>query len=110
METNQTIQNAGVSNAEIVGMLRQIKTDIDELKATPARSLWDVPLWNVKQLAEATGWAKQTIYGKVANGDIPYYKPQGKMLFFVPDEIREYITASKVRSNAQIKEFVQSNY
>ena len=44
METNQTIQN-GVTNAEIVGILRQIKTDIDELKATPARSLWDIPLW-----------------------------------------------------------------
>lgn len=110
MEPYTNIQDAGVSNAEIADMLRQIKADIDTLKATPARSLWDIPLWNVKQLAEATGWAKPTIYCKVANGDIPYYKPQGKMLFFVPDEIREYITASKVRSNAQIKEFVQSNY
>lgn len=107
MEPNTNIQDAGVSNAEIADMLRQIKADIDTLKATPQ---WDAPLWTVEQLSKATGWARQTIYGKVNAHEIPYYKPKGKTLFFVPSEIMSYITTAKVRSNDQIKQFVSSNY
>lgn len=41
---------------------------------------------NIDGLSEHTGWAKQTIYGKVSRGEIPFTK-RGKFLYFDLDKI-----------------------
>ncbi|ATH07394.1 hypothetical protein BIY24_05405 [Halobacteriovorax marinus] len=42
--------------------------------------------WTIDDLCEVTGLAKQTVYNKVSNGEIPHRKLWGK-LYFIPDEI-----------------------
>lgn len=53
-------------------------------------------LWNIRQLAEATGLSVYTIYTWVSQRKIPYVKV-GKRVMFDPVEIRHWIEEHKVR-------------
>ncbi len=46
------------------------------------------PIWNIYDLMEITGMAKQTIYNKIK--EIPHRR-KGKRLYFFPDEILNWI-------------------
>lgn len=55
-----------------------------------SKSLFEMKIWKIDDVVEATGFKKQTIYNKVSNKEIPYRK-RGKKLFFIPDEIIDWI-------------------
>ena len=52
-------------------------------------------LLSVKDLAEATGWAKPTIYKKAAHGEIPGRTKLGASLRFRQSLIEEWLNAHK---------------
>ena len=88
---------------QVASLFSAIMDKISEL-AQRSSNVWGKELWTVKDLSEATGWATATIYAKVNAKEIPYYKPSGKTLFFVPNDFKEYVLKHKVHSEGEIKE------
>jgi|SRR5690554_1698437 len=58
---------------------------------------------NVEDLIDYTGFKRSYIYKLVHLNEIPYYKPQGKMLFFDREEIDQWLRQNKSQSKAQIE-------
>ena len=44
-----------------------------------------------KRLLELTGWSASTAYKKTASGEIKCYKPSGKLLYFLEEDINNYL-------------------
>lgn len=52
---------------------------------------------DIKQVAEYTGISPSTIYKLTSSGQIPHYKPTGKLLF-KREEILAWIEESRIES------------
>lgn len=50
-------------------------------------------IWNIDDVVKFTGFAKGTIYNMTSRREIPHRK-RGKKLFFIPDEILNWIEES----------------
>ncbi|WP_262328506.1 helix-turn-helix transcriptional regulator [Carboxylicivirga litoralis] len=61
---------------------------------------------NAKELSELLGVSIKTIYGKVYNRQIPYYKPGGKTLMFKMSEIQEWIKSGRHSTIEELKEII----
>ncbi len=48
------------------------------------------PFWTIHEAAYFTGFKVRTIYNKVSRKEMPYRK-RGKRLFFIPNEIINWI-------------------
>ncbi len=58
---------------------------------------------SASELAQLLGESVKTIYGRVYNKQIPFYKPGGKILLFKLDEIEKWIKAGRHSSLDEIK-------
>jgi excisionase family DNA binding protein len=65
---------------------------------------------SLKDVMVITGLAKQTIYGRVSKGTIPYYKaPDGKRLRFKKSEILVWLDSGrKNKPDAEIEQEVKA--
>lgn len=57
----------------------------------------------VDELIDYTGFKRSYIYKLVHLNEIPYSKPQGKILFFDREEIDHWLRQNKSQSKAQIE-------
>jgi len=65
----------------------------------------------LKDVVAITGLAKQTIYGRVSKGTIPYYKTEdGKKLRFKKSEILEWMSSGKRNTEADIQKGVDAYF
>ena len=55
--------------------------------------LFNNRIWNIDDVSRFTGFAKGTIYNMTSRREIPHRK-RGKKLFFIPDEIMNWIEES----------------
>lgn len=55
--------------------------------------LFNNRIWNIDDVVHFTGFAKGTIYNMTSRREIPHRK-RGKKLFFIPDEILNWIEES----------------
>ena len=69
--------------------IERILTFQNTEKQTPSEPIKEI--LNVDDLMSLTGYARQTIYGLVNEGKIPYYK-MGRYLRFKRPEILKWIT------------------
>ena len=46
--------------------------------------------------------SKSYLYKLTSSGQIPHYKPQGKMLYFEKSELENWLRQNPIRSNQQI--------
>ena len=53
-------------------------------------------LVNVKQLSEMLGFKPAYVRKLVQEGQIPYYKPNGKRLYFKKTELNEWLQSNRV--------------
>ena len=58
----------------------------------------------VEDLINYTGFSRSYIYKLVHKNILPYYKPNGKTLFFQKKEIDSFLLNNKSESNAQTKQ------
>ena len=64
---------------------------------------------SMNEVMELTGLARQTIYGRVSKGTIPYYKAEdGKRLRFKKIEIIEWMKSGKKKSEEEIQQEVEN--
>lgn len=59
---------------------------------------------NVEELINYTGFARSYIYKLVHKNIIPYYKPNGKYLFFKKSDIDEWLLSNRSISNSELKQ------
>ena len=71
------------------------KLDIQAQEAKNILTLEDV--------AEYTHLSKSYVYKLTSKGDIPYYKPNGKQLYFKRTEIDEWLLTNRNKTNQEIE-------
>ena len=57
----------------------------------------------LEEVAEYTHLSKSYIYKLTSKGDIPYYKPNGKQLYFKRTEIDEWLLTNRNKTNQEIE-------
>jgi predicted DNA-binding transcriptional regulator AlpA len=54
------------------------------------KQLFNIRIWSIDDVSLITGFSKGTIYNKTSRREIPFRK-RGKRLFFISDEIIDWI-------------------
>jgi excisionase family DNA binding protein len=90
-------------NAETLKNLEQLNKKVSELVKVQHRAETGFDYVNAAELAQLLGESVKTIYGRVYNKQIPFYKPGGKILLFKLNEIEEWIKAVRHSSLDEIK-------
>ena len=57
----------------------------------------------LEEVAEYTQLSKSYVYKLTSKGDIPYYKPNGKQLYFKRTEIDEWLLTNRNKTNQEIE-------
>lgn len=55
-------------------------------------------------VALLTGLSKSWLYKATCKNEIPYYKPNGKMLYFDRKEIEDWMRQGRVKTNAELEQ------
>lgn len=58
---------------------------------------------NFDELVEYTGLSKSYLYKLTSKGDIPFYRPNGKQLFFNKEEIDRWLLRNRSKTNEEIQ-------
>mgnify|MGYP000170951162 CR=1 FL=1 len=93
----------------MVDELREKLSDIENLllkKENPIVEQSEKPLI-IEEAAEFLSLSVQTIYDKVAKGELPKMK-SGKRLYFSKEQLIEYIQEGAVKSNKEIEKEAES--
>lgn len=57
----------------------------------------------VNDLIQLTGFSKSYLYKLTSLGEIPHYKPKGKLLFFKRSEVEEWLLQNRIKSNSELE-------
>jgi excisionase family DNA binding protein len=68
------------------------------------QALYNKPILTSEEVSIYLNINLNTIYKLTAKNSIPYYKPNGKRIYFKKDEIIEWILKNKFLSNEEIDE------
>lgn len=90
-------------NTEILKNLEQLNKNVSGLAKAQHKAGMGFDYINASELAHLLGESVKTIYGRVYNKQIPFYKPGGKILLFKRDEIEQWIKAGRHSSLDEIK-------
>lgn len=61
------------------------------------------PIMNIRQLHDHTGMSISYIYKLTSRGLIPHYKPGGKLIYFVQEEMDKWLLSKKIFSDDETK-------
>lgn len=61
------------------------------------------------ELVEFTGLSQSYLYKLTSKGDIPFYRPNGKQLYFNKVEIEEWLLRNRAKTNEEIQNQVTTN-
>ncbi len=61
-------------------------------------------VWTYDDLASFTGYSKSYLQTLVSQGELPYYKPTRKKVFFKRSEIEDWLLQNRVCSNQELEE------
>jgi len=90
-------------NAETLKSLEKLNNQISELIQVQRKAVTGYDYINVNELSQLLGESISTIYSRVHNRQIPYYKPGGKVLLFKLGEIQEWIQSGRHSPLDEIK-------
>lgn len=94
----QTIEEFGAFKNQIIHQQRELK------QAIGLNIIQQKEMLNVQELADYIGMSPSSIYKLVYNNIIPFYKPNGKILYFDREEINNWLRQNKSQSVSQIQE------
>lgn len=93
-----------ISDSEMTQQLCELNKKLSELIQMQRKAVSGYTYMNANELAELLGESKKTIYARVHNRQIPYYKPGGKILMFKTDEIMAWIRSGRHASLDELKQ------
>lgn len=80
------------SNLEQI--MQRLDKRLDEIKRLTL--LQTKKALTVEDVANLTGYSKAYVYKLTSEGRLPYYKPNGKAIYFDRDEIERYMLSNRV--------------
>ena len=84
-------------NLESMQSIENIERKLD-IQAQEAKNIL-----TLEEVAEYTHLSKSYVYKLTSKGDIPYYKPNGKQLYFKRTEIDEWLLTNRNKTNQEIE-------
>lgn len=63
----------------------------------------------IEQVATALGLSKSHIYALTSKKEIPHYKPRGGRIFFDVQEVREWLTKGRIKTQEEIAEQAEAH-
>lgn len=94
----QTIEEFSAFKNQIIHQQRELK------EAIGLNMIQQKEMLNVQELSEYIGMSTSSIYKLVYNNIIPFYKPNGKILYFDREEINTWLRQNKSQSITQIQQ------
>ncbi|SEJ40378.1 transcriptional regulator, AlpA family [Myroides marinus] len=94
----QTIEEFSAFKNQIIHQQRELK------EAIGFNLIQQKEMINVQELSDYIGMSTSSIYKLVYNNVIPFYKPNGKILYFDREEINTWLRQNKSQSVAQIEQ------
>ena len=73
----------------------KLQTQLEELIKLKSMLLSTKDVFNLEELSIYTGFSKSYIYKLTSKGKIPYFKPNGKTVFFERKEIESWLLTNK---------------
>ncbi|MFP9114431.1 helix-turn-helix domain-containing protein [Flavobacterium sp. RHBU_3] len=64
---------------------------------------------NFEELVEYTGLSQSYLYKLTSKGDIPFYRPNGKQLYFNKEEIDRWLLRNRSQTNEERDSEVTTN-
>ncbi|KAA6330959.1 hypothetical protein EZS27_020387 [termite gut metagenome] len=61
------------------------------------------------EASEFLNLSKSYLYKLTSSGQIPHYKPQGKMLYFEKSELENWLRQNPVKTNQQIQQEAETH-
>lgn len=95
MDTNNN------SNVEKLQILNERLERIEKL--LESQSINSKIIYSIEEVAEYIGVSKGYVYKMTSRGLIPYYKPNGKTLYFKKEEIDDWLLRNRQSTNAEIE-------
>ena len=62
----------------------------------------DRPFLNLEETSQYLGISKNTLYGYTSKGILPFYKVQGRRIYFKIDDLNDFVMNDKNSSNSFI--------
>ena len=63
---------------------------------------------NFEEACDFLNLSKSYLYKMTSSGQIPHYKPQGKMLYFEKTELEKWLCQNPVKTNQQVMQEAES--
>ena len=89
---------------KIVEMIMKQLADIRQFSLLAAKSVLDI-----KDVVQLTGLSKSYVYKLTCRKEIPYYKPNGKLIYFDRQEVENWMKQNRVASVVEAEQ-VASKY
>ena len=64
----------------------------------------------IDEAAEYLGMKRDYLYYLVAKKALPYYKPSGKTLYFLKEELSAWIAAGRVATAAEVRQTANKHF
>ncbi|MCA4807320.1 helix-turn-helix transcriptional regulator [Myroides odoratimimus] len=94
----QTIEEFDTFKKQIIHQQRELKDAIG------LNLIQQKEMLNVQELSDYIGMSTSSIYKLVYNNIIPFYKPNGKILYFDREEINNWLRQNKSQSISQLEQ------
>ena len=76
----------------------------NELPKSLANQLYFLkPILTLEEASQYTGLSKSHMYRHTSAGNIPFYKPEGRKIYFKKSELEEWMLRNRQSSNEEIR-------
>ena len=89
--------------------MNDLEQKIDELvKLIRLQNTLQKDVLDIEDAVLFTGYKKSTLYKKCHVGELAYYKPSGKKIFFKKQDLQDFIFQYRIKSNKEIRDEVNN--
>ena len=89
--------------------LGELYSKLNEIeKLLKEQYLLQKEILNINEAAKYLGISKSHLYKLTSGGEIPYYKPGGKLVYFNRKELDEWILTHKIHSTRELQSMAEN--
>jgi excisionase family DNA binding protein len=82
--------------------MENLQEVLERLEKIESLLLTKKEMLNFDEVSAYTGLSKSYLYKLTSSSSIPHYKPNGKIIFFKTEEIRDWCLQNRVRTISEI--------
>jgi len=84
-------------------MREEISEELRAIKVIIASLQVGKRYYKLEEAADYLGISKSTLYKHTSAGNIPYYKPNGKLVIFSKEDLDNWLLKTRIPSNEELK-------